>query len=495
MTTLAADIAKINADGNTLHSIVHGPSGTTVTTESGQCPTVAETLARIAGGNLRGEWVTGTLYAVNDVVTNSGTGYRAIIGHTAGATFAGDAAKWVVVSASQNIALDQLAAVAQSVILGRAAGAGTGQVTALTPAQVQAIIAAIASTWMGTQTFTGDVGGAGIRFGLRNAIINGCFRKWDYATSYAGTSYGGPNRWAYTADGSTHVSSRQSFTLGQTDVPGELEYFHRTVVTSSAGASNRVRVTQAIEGVRTFAGKTVTLSFYAKADASKNIAIEMFQDFGSGGSPSSAVIGIGVNKVALTTSWQKITLTIAIPSITGKTVGTNRNDNLALSFWFDAGADYNARTDSLGQQSGTFDIARVRLVEGTQDGDADAEIPIGLLDMLCARYLPVIKTLTGSNADIGLVGQCATTTDVYFPCVFPVRPRTAPTGCIVNGGHGVSKADGTLQALNSLAFYSATQHAATIKAVASAPTLTAGHASRLLSSSVSSEILFTGCEL
>jgi hypothetical protein len=35
----------------------------------------------------------------------------------------------------------------------------------------------------------------------------------------------------------------------------------------------------------------------------------------------------------------------------------------------DAGSNFDARTDSLGQQSGTFDIARVRLVEGTVDGD------------------------------------------------------------------------------------------------------------------------------
>jgi hypothetical protein len=66
---------------------------------------------------------------------------------------------------------------------------------------------------------------------------------------------------------------------------------------------------------------------------------------------------------------QKHTVTAAIPSVTGKTLGTDGNDSLQVRFWFDAGSNFDARTDNLGQQSGTFDIARVRLVEGTVDGD------------------------------------------------------------------------------------------------------------------------------
>jgi hypothetical protein len=45
-----------------------------------------------------------------------------------------------------------------------------------------------------------------------------------------------------------------------------------------------------IEDVRTFAGQQVTISFWAKADATKNIAVELVQGFGSGGSPSTEVL-------------------------------------------------------------------------------------------------------------------------------------------------------------------------------------------------------------
>jgi hypothetical protein len=44
---------------------------------------------------------------------------------------------------------------------------------------------------------------------------------------------------------------------------------------------------QNIEDVRTFAGQQITVSFWAKADAAKPIAVEFIQKFGFGGSPSS----------------------------------------------------------------------------------------------------------------------------------------------------------------------------------------------------------------
>ena len=45
-------------------------------------------------------WVTATEYAVNDAVSNGGNIYRCISEHTAGATFAADAAKWELLGAA-----------------------------------------------------------------------------------------------------------------------------------------------------------------------------------------------------------------------------------------------------------------------------------------------------------------------------------------------------------------------------------------------------------
>jgi len=216
--------------------------------------------------------------------------------------------------------------------------------------------------------------------GFRNAIINGNFDIWQRGTSFTGLEYGA-DRWVNNVTGSACTMSRQAFTLGQTDVPGEPTYFCRMAVTSVAGANHFSTLQHRIEDVRTFAGQQVTISFWAKADTSRTIAVEHVQNFGGGGSPS--VTTIGTVKKTLTTSWQKITNTFTVPSISGKTIGTA--SFLSLNIWFDAGSDFNARTDTLGQQSGTFDIAQVQVEAGPVATPFERR-PIGTELALCQRY-------------------------------------------------------------------------------------------------------------
>jgi hypothetical protein len=191
----------------------------------------------------------------------------------------------------------------------------------------------------------------------QNAIIDGRFNYWLEGTSQTSSGYGSDTLWFNSHSGSTKTHTRESFVVGQIDVPGNPKYFSRTNVTSVAGIANYVVKQFFIEDVSTFAGEEILLNFYAKADAVKNIAIEFYQNFGTGG--SSAVSGIEAQKIALTASWQNTQLQLNIPSISGKTVGSANDDFLGLIFWFDAGSNYNVRSDSLGQQSGIFDIAEV----------------------------------------------------------------------------------------------------------------------------------------
>jgi len=232
---------------------------------------------------------------------------------------------------------------------------------------------------------------------FRNKTINGNFDIWQRGTSQTSSGYGSADRWQNVHSGSTKTASQQAFTLGQTDVPGNPKYYLRHVVSSVAGSGNRVLVNQRIEGVSTLAGQTVTLSFWAKADSNKSIATEFVHNFGTGGSPSSALTSIEVTTHNLTTSWQKFTATVSIPSISGKTIGSDNNDYISFAFWFDAGSDYNSRTNSLGQQSGTFDIAQVQLEVGTVATQFEHR-PYGMELNLCQRYCQVIKGLGGSGA-------------------------------------------------------------------------------------------------
>lgn len=258
---------------------------------------------------------------------------------------------------------------------------------------------------------------------FRNKIINGNFDIWQRGTS---TSINGAycaDRWNMGSSGSTFTTSLQSFTVGQTDVPNEPFYFHRTVVTSSAGASNYVLLQQPIESVRTFAGKTVTLSFYAKANASKNISLEFMQYFGTGGSPSATVNTIGVTTFALTTTWTKYTVTVSIPSISGKTIGSNGNDYLSCVFWFNAGSTYNSRTNSLGQTSGTYDISQVQLEEGSVATPFEMR-PIAMELTLCQRYCQVIA---GMNIYATATNPGSYNPDFYFPVSLYTKMRANPS--------------------------------------------------------------------
>ena len=162
-----------------------------------------------------------------------------------------------------------------------------------------------------------------------------------------------------------NYSYSTGFTLGQTDVPDNPEYYLRAVTTTDSSADAGTILSQRIEDVRTFAGQTITVSFYAKADAVKNINIELRQDFGTGGSPSSQIAATTPQKFALSTTWTKYTKTFSVASISGKTLGTNGNDYLRLAFWLDAGSDYNSRTNTLGNQAGTFEFAQVQVEKGS----------------------------------------------------------------------------------------------------------------------------------
>lgn len=265
---------------------------------------------------------------------------------------------------------------------------------------------------------------------LPNAIINGDFNVWQRATSQTSAGYGSDDRWYNNHGGSSKVHSQQSHTSGQVTVPGNPQFYSRTVVTSVANAANFVVKVQNIEGVRSFSGQTITVTFWAKADATRNIAIEMVQNFGTGGSPSAAVTGIGSQLKSLSTSFTKHQAVISIPSISGKTLGSDGNDYLQFAFWFDAGSNYNLRTASLGQQSGTFDISHVSIVLGDVSGEAD---PFETRDQvheehLCYRFFE--KTV------------CLTSTSLasWVPFTnWEVRKRSAPTiTYVADGGAGAT---------------------------------------------------------
>jgi hypothetical protein len=223
--------------------------------------------------------------------------------------------------------------------------------------------------------------------GFRNAIINGDFRINQRAfTSTTTNGTYGFDRWVLVTNNGTCTYSTQAFTVGNA-ISGYEPINHARMVTSGqtlAGAYSLL--VQKIEDVRTFAGQTITISFWAKATSgTPKVAVETEQYFGAGGSPSANVTTYA-GQATLSTSWNRYSVTVAVPSISGKTLGTTAGSSFfELNLWTSAGTDFNARTNSLGIQSTTIDFWGVQVEAGSVATPFEQR-PIGTELALCQRY-------------------------------------------------------------------------------------------------------------
>lgn len=156
----------------------------------------------------------------------------------------------------------------------------------------------------------------------KNFVINGAFDNWQ-----RGTTFTNPADGAFTADrmslihdgtGATRTISRQA--LAPASISGfDSQYFYRYAVSAAGTGNTYQRFGTKIENVQNLTG-TVTVSFWAKADASRTVSFQLDQYYGSGG--SSATVGLNLSGIAsVTTSWQRFSATGTLASISGKTVG------------------------------------------------------------------------------------------------------------------------------------------------------------------------------
>jgi hypothetical protein len=253
-----------------------------------------------------------------------------------------------------------------------------------------------------------------------NPVLNSTFQVWQRGTSGVlggtGTTYTA-DRWAtYTASSGT--ISRQ-VTGDTTNLPF-IQYCARVQRNSGETATGTVGVWQSFESINSipFAGKTVTISYYARKGANFSATSDLLSGFiisGTGTDQNLASTGftgqatVATSNATLTTTWQRFTAT--------GTVATNATQiGLRFSYASTGTAGANDYFEVTGVQVELGSIATpFRTNGGTLAGELAA----------CQRYYIRYSSNGDSNFDlIGPFGSAAQTTQIFIPWNTPTM-RTA----------------------------------------------------------------------
>jgi hypothetical protein len=254
---------------------------------------------------------------------------------------------------------------------------------------------------------------------LPNPIINSSFQIWQRGTSFTGltASQATADRWYINpgVSGGSGAVTRQT-TSDTTNLPN-IQYCARVQRTASNTSTNAIYLANSFETINSipYAGKTVTLSFYARKGANfsgTGLAAAIYTGTGTdqnlittGYTGSAASV---VDNVTLTTTWQRFTITGAIPAAT--------TEIAPILYYTPVGtagaADYFEVT---GVQ---VDIGSVALPFRTNGATLQGELAA------CQRYYYV----AASGANTSICNAAAySTNNAYGVLPFKVSMRTAPT--------------------------------------------------------------------
>jgi hypothetical protein len=258
--------------------------------------------------------------------------------------------------------------------------------------------------------------------GFRNRIINGDFRinQRGFTSTTQSTMYGFDRWQSFHLGGTTY--SAQTFTAGN-PIPGQEPInFARIVTESQSSSLSYANLNQKIEDVRTCAGQTVTVSFWAKSGSgTPQVRVGLSQNFGAGG---SSTLGALSSLFTLSTGWQRFTANITLPSISGKTIGSS--SFLEFQLWVSTSSNINI----VPLQNNTFDFWGVQLEIGTQATPFEQR-PIGVELALCQRYY--WRWVSQNNGDLWVAVYQPASTNFFYLIPMPVRMRARPTSASVSG--------------------------------------------------------------
>jgi hypothetical protein len=284
---------------------------------------------------------------------------------------------------------------------------------------------------------------------LANPIINGGMDNWQRGTSIVG----GPVTRLYTADrwqadtGTQLTFSRQAVN-DSTNLPN-IQYAarcQRTAGSTSVGVWNFVTSVETAMAVP-LAGKTVTLSFYAKRGAnysatSNLLGANLFTGTGTDQNVYTGYTGSVTtsNSVTLTTSWQRFVIVYTFPTTMTEFALVFTQTPPAST----AGADDWFEITGVQIDLGTYTASTApsfRRSGGTIQGELAA----------CQRYCFAV-TSGGTDRTISQ-GTYYNSTTFVSTVAFPVTMRTTPSATIVTStGYWVIYGNNTADGADAASF-------------------------------------------
>jgi microcystin-dependent protein len=122
----------------------------------------------------------------------------------------------------------------------------------------------------------------------------------------------------------TDVITFENFALGTSPLTGDVtpvQYLRYQCTNSPAGETYKAFQFPICQKVNNLANQAMTFSIWAKAASAKTLTLYARQYFGSG-TAASAEVRTALDTLSLTTAWTLFNISLTIPSVAGKSLGT-----------------------------------------------------------------------------------------------------------------------------------------------------------------------------
>lgn len=285
--------------------------------------------------------------------------------------------------------------------------------------------------------FGGNQNSYGLPLANRNYIVDGNMESTISASAVvaaAGTSSGVATMYYVTAgatNGGTLATNAAPWTLGTEPIGMTSPVSNVLTWTQASAPTSAPAVYQRVENVQTLQNRAATFSCWLWcASGTQTVTnVQMVQNFGAGGSPSANVTtNVAVNWV-LTTTPQRFSVLLSVPSIVGKTLGT-------AGSYLQAGVQYPA--------SGTYAIntAQWQLEQSSPNAPA-AGMPTAFeYRGQQAEAARVQRYYFAPGSQFNLAGQGTGTIFVQYHLPVPMRVIPAITA---SWGSGINATSGSFR--------------------------------------------------